>query len=153
MFNFKKSLLTLSIYFLFETYLLIIPKGLEAVDYTWASNNNNANWNINANWTPNTGFPNNANDKAIFPDVTGNANKSVSLQQAITIGSLSFTTTTKNYTIDSGTPATSALTFSGTSTVQISITGGGVTNGAHTISSPVVLNTGTNSTIINHTNT
>jgi hypothetical protein len=92
------------------------------------------NWNVNANWTPGT-FPNatgaNASINADF-----SANKAISLQQAITVGSLVLgdTVGTSTLTIASG-AGSNTLTFDATSGNATLTTSGG----ANTISAGVAL--------------
>ena len=103
-------------------------------------------WNVNPNWTSST-FPNGIGVSAIL-NVDFSANKLISLQQAITVGSLTMgdSSGTSTLGINSGT-GTNALTFDASSG-DASLTSSG---GANTISANMVftdnLNVTTNSSV------
>jgi PEP-CTERM motif len=94
------------------------------------------NWNVNSNWSP-ASFPNAIGASAnLTVDYT--ANKAISLQQAITVGSLTLgdsnATSPSTLTINSGT-GTNALTLDATSG-NATVTSSG---GSNTISTNLVL--------------
>jgi fibronectin-binding autotransporter adhesin len=99
-------------------------------------------WGTPANWQNNY-VPNAAGDTASFASATANA--TVSLASDFTVGSMSFSDS-NSYTIAS---TGGTLTFdNGANTATVTDYAG-----THTISAPVVLNSNTNVTVVNHGDT
>ena len=119
-----------------STLLVTLASAGIASAQTWSGTLNGTTeaWNNNANWTPAT-FPNAIDAVAIL---TGDwtANKSIQLNQGITVGSLSLGDT-------SGTSTLSVATGTGTNTLTFDVTSGSASlssiGGTDTISTAVTL--------------
>ena len=108
---------------------------------TWIATGS-GDWGTSTNWT-NGYIPHLAGDSASFASATANA--TVSLASNYSVGAMSFSDS-NSYTIAS---TGGTLTFDdGANTATVTDYGG-----THTISAPVVLNSNTNVTVVNHGDT
>ena len=121
---------------LLATMAMVGLSGSSLTAQTWNGTLGNVteSWNVNSNWNPAT-FPNSIGASANI-NVDLSANKAISLQQAITVGSLTMgdSSGTSTLTINTGT-GTNVLTFDNSSG-NASLTNVG---GSNTISAGVAL--------------
>jgi fibronectin-binding autotransporter adhesin len=98
--------------------------------YTWATNGSGA-WNSGSNWSPNTSFPNNYLSTAdLFGAYTGSGTATISLNQAVEVGTLNFNNTSGSYLIAAGSGG--SLSLGGAASVEDLA-------GNHSISAPITL--------------
>ncbi len=127
--------------------VLAASSGISAQAATWSNDSANASWIVGTNWTSPATFPSGQDAVA---NLTNNitTNRTINLNQAITLGTLTWgdttaegspTPTSKSYTIATGT-GTNTLTFdvaSGNATISKASPAGNVSN--LTISANVAL--------------
>ncbi|MGI5869056.1 MAG: hypothetical protein ACOX9C_06410 [Kiritimatiellia bacterium] len=113
-----------------------------AQSYTWTGLAGNGCWNDAANWDPDTGFPNNARETAVFACSDATPNTTVHLNQPIiTVGEIRMTpgaTPSTGFTIAANGEGQALVLDNGAEPACLRVLGGAAAGGA--ISAPVVLN-------------